>query len=544
VAAKSNVPIFAVPAGSSARIPDVSIADVFAPSLVSVGDTVSVSVTIESHAFDGRLVNVELVEGDETLVTKALALRGAEQQQIELTFQASGPGARYLTVRVTKLDEEIVHANNEDVAFVRVDDQRLRVLYIEGSPRWDFRFIKNGIRRDHGLDATVIVEAELKARAAGGEATIPNSIDEWAAYRTVILGDCGVETMTPARLDTLAAAVREKGLGLIVLAGPNHMPHGYEGTSLIDLMPVRARREMAGYDAAAHNAFKMEITPAGALHEAFRLLDEPSRNAALWARMPPFYWCAAVVRPAPGATVLASNPSIEDRFGKLPLVAYHYAGKGKSLFVGTDSTWLWRQNAGDRYFYKFWGQTIRFVARREDNEGQNCWIELRPLRSQPGEPVEIELMAFGPDGKAHLESAQSVAISGPSQPQVVSLAADAAVPGRYTGQIVTTAEGEYRFRFQPRDGESAEAVMRVQYAAEELRRPSIDRTALEMIASHSGGQVVELSELASIPEKLRGEAELIEMHREETIWDNWLTVVLLALFYCVDVAIRRLSGLS
>ena len=62
--------------------------------------------------------------------------------------------------------------------------------------------------------------------------------------------------------------------------------------------------------------------------------------------------------------MLAVNASRKGRFGKLPLVAWHYAGDGKVMFIGTDSTWMWRQNVGDRFCYRFWGQTIRFVARR------------------------------------------------------------------------------------------------------------------------------------------------------------------------------------
>ena len=68
------------------------------------------------------------------------------------------------------------------------------------------------------------------------------------------------------------------------------------------------------------------------------------------------------------------------------------------MFVGTDSTWLWRQNVGDRFFYKFWGQSIRFVARRDEATQKKSWIEVRPVRAQPGEQAQIELMAFAADG--------------------------------------------------------------------------------------------------------------------------------------------------
>jgi hypothetical protein len=545
-AARANAPVFPVPVGSTTPIRDVAIADLFTPGLVSVGDTVSVSVTVESQGFEGRQVKVELYEGDHNLQSKDLTLRGTEQQQIELTFQAMQPGAHYLTVRVTPLDEEVVRENNQDVAFVRVDDQKLKVLYVEGPPRWDFRFLKNGMRRDHGLEPSIILESELQAGTIENRLNVPGTAEDWSTYRTVILGDCSLDTLTSTSTESLAEAVREKGLGLIVLAGPNHMPHEYEGSSLVELLPVRARRNTAGYDAAAYNPFKMEITPAGALHDALRLHEEPSRNATLWAQMPPYFWCAAVLRPAPGATVLATNPSVEDRFGKLPLIAYHYAGKGKVLFIGTDSTWLWRQNVGDRYFYKFWGQTVRFVARRDEKDGNKSWIEVRPLRVQPGDRTAIELTAFAPDGTPRTEATQSVSVSGPDGiPHMVTLESDGAGQGRYVGWLVPRLQGDHRMTLETADNqEPVMAELHVQYAAEELRRPGLDRPALELLGNQSGGQLVELANLAKLPEKLHGETKFTELHREETIWDNWFTAVLLGLIYCVDVGIRRLTGLS
>ncbi len=547
VAQRAGAPVFAVPVGSATRLRDVAIVDVFTSGLVSVGDTASVSVTIESQGFDARGVKVTLTEGETQLDAKDLTLRGAEQQQIELTFEAKEPGAHYLAVNVTPLDEETVRENNRDSAYVRVDDQKVKVLYVEGLPRWDFRFLKNGMRRDHGLDPTVIVETELKTRATEDGAKIPATADDWAAFRTVILGDCAVETLGTTSIDALSEAVREKGLGLVVLAGPNQMPHAFEGTALVDLLPVRARRGVAGYDAAAYNPFRMEITPAGAGHEALRLYEEPSRNAAVWSQMPPYFWCAAVVRPAPGATVLVTNPSIEDRFGKLPLVAYHYAGKGKVLFIGTDSTWLWRQNVGDRFFYKFWGQTVRFVARRDDKDGRKSWIEVRPLRAQPGEPTEIELMAFTSDGGPRMEPNQSLSIAGGDETQPVRLDADAdpVTKGRYTGRFVPKSEGDFHIRYEPSSGDSpATAELHVAFAPEELRRPSLDRPALELLANHTGGQLVEISDLGKIPDRLTGETKFVDLHREESIWDNWFTLSLLVLVYSIDVGIRRLSGLS
>jgi hypothetical protein len=215
------------------------------------------------------------------------------------------------------------------------------------------------------------------------------------------------------------------------------------------------------------------------------------------------------------------------------------------LFVGTDETFRWRQNVGDRFFYRFWGQAVRFVARRNPKEGKKSWLEVRPVRAQPGEPAEIEVMAFGPDGSPVTEPKQAVQVQGGGSAAAVELAADPAVKGRYAGKFTPGRPGEYRFVYNPPGQKSpVEAQLRVSVAPEELRRPNVDRATLELLASTSGGQLVELPDLATIADKLGGEVKYTELHREASLWDNWLTLAVLIFLYTLDVGLRRLMGLS
>ena len=552
-AGTAGTPIFTVPAGTTATLRDVAIVDVSASSLVSVGDTARVAVTIESQGLEKRPVKVELREGDKLLDTKDLVLRTTEQQVVELTFQAKEPGPHYLTVHVPPLPEEPEHlrANNTDVAFVRVSEEKIKVLYLEGTPRWDFRFLKNAMRRDHGLggrdgnEPDIVIETEWRRRTPDQQAsTLPQKLDDLAKYHVVILGDVSPKLLAPPFVDLLVKAVRERGLGLVVEAGPQFMPHAFD-TALQDLLPVKLRSRAAGREAPVYKPFRLEISPEGTMHEAMRLYDDPGRNQNAWEHMPPYYWCAAAERPAPAATVLAWNPNVEGPYGKLPLVASHYAGQGKVLFVGTDSTWLWRQNVGDRFFYKFWGQSIRFVARHDEKNLKKSWLEARPLRAQPGEQAQLDLMAFGADGTPRADAVLPVRVVSGSEAAVAEMTADPGTKGRYTGKFKLPAVGEYRFLYEPSDGaKAAEARVRVLASIEEMRHPNVNRIALDRIASASGGQLVELPELTSILDQFKGESKLTQLHREATIWDNWLTLALLVLLYSVDVGLRRLAGLS
>ena len=154
---RDGAPVFTVPVGSTADIQDVAIIDVYTSGLVAKKDTVRVHATIEAHGFDGQPIKVELVshsrEGETVLATKELVLSGTEQQQVELTYVAEESGPQYLEVRVPEHPNESqqLRANNHDVAYVRVSEEKLKVLLLDGRPRWDFRFLKNAMRRDNGV---------------------------------------------------------------------------------------------------------------------------------------------------------------------------------------------------------------------------------------------------------------------------------------------------------------------------------------------------------------------------------------------------------
>ncbi|HVA49998.1 MAG TPA: hypothetical protein VNH11_26770 [Pirellulales bacterium] len=576
-AAEAGAPLFAVPAGSPAALRDVAVVDVFAPDLVSKGDTVHVAATLEVQGYPEQAVKAVLLEDGKTepLDSKELVLRRTEQQHVELSFEAKEPGAKTLTVKLIPAAElpEDIKDNNSDEIVVRVSDEKLRVLYVEGLPRWDFRFLKNSMRRDHGLggrglsggivagtaaggsatttapamlpsstgatdEPDIVLETEVRRRPASERNILPNSVDALAEYHTIILGDVSPALADRGFVKNLAEAVRERGVGLIVEAGPNAMPFSFE-QEFLDLLPVKIRRK-SGMEAQPYKPFKLQLSADGGLHETMRLFDDAGRNQNVWEKMPPFYWCAAVERPSPSATVLAYNASVEGRYGKLPLLAHHYAGQGKVLFVGTDSTWLWRQNVGDRFFYKFWGQALRFVARRNDDEKKKSWLEVRPVRARPGEAAQIELMALKADGALRTDATITLRVEREGAPaETVEMVADKATLGRYTGKYAPKETGNYQVVYDAQGGEKVEAQMHVRPSTEELRRPNVHLEALAQI-----GKIVQPKDLASITGELKGEPKTISLHREASIWDNWLMLTLLVTIYSVDVGLRRLSGLS
>ena len=202
----------------------------------------------------------------------------------------------------------------------------------------------------------------------------------------------------------------------------------------------------------------------------------------------------------------------------MPLVAHHYAGQGKVFFVGTDSTWGWRQNVGDRFFYKFWGQAIRFVARRDEKEAKKkSWIEARPLRAQPGEVVEIELAAMTAEGVPRQESKLSLRLVSANQDRAIEMNADPSQPR--TLHRPFPGRCRRRLSHDVRSGPRRKNDRGSNSSGQFDRRAASSPTSTCRRCGSSAKSSPSIS-LRRFPEQLKGEVKRIDLHCESSIWDK------------------------
>ena len=284
----------------------------------------------------------------------------------------------------------------------------------------------------------------------------------------------------------------------------------------------------------------MKVLATGAIHPVFRLYDSATQNRGVWSRMPEFYWAAAAERGAPAATVLAQ---LEGAGIERPLIAEQYVGRGRVLFLGTDSTYRWRRNIGDHLFYRFWGQAIRHMTQNKRRSGDTSWMQVYPARIEPGESIAVELYAVDREGNPLERSTVTVQVTGTDMVERIRLD-QAGQAGRYRGNWQPPQLGQYRLGYTDARHRAVTAAVQVASSGRELRRPIIDRDALALLAEAGSGGLLEIDEIDRLPELLQGEPQDVDFTHQEEIWDNWLTLLLLVGLYCTDVGVRRLSGLT
>ncbi len=265
--------------------------------------------------------------------------------------------------------------------------------------------------------------------------------------------------------------------------------------------------------------------------------------------LPGFYWFAEVKGLKPGAVALAVHETQSHlKHGPRPIFAFQYLGRGRTFISLVDSTWRWRRGVGNKWFYRFWGQVIRFTSagrllgkskrfsvhteQREYILKSLVRLRARVLNKQfkPIQAKEITIHMEKPEGKG--ERTEITALQVPSRPEYF----EAAVEAR--------GLGEHRVWIEDREEKVASATFRVVVPQLEYAEPRMDRPRLQEIARASGGSYYEIHEVDDIVDDVEAiEKEIAISSRSEPLWDSsWLLVLFVALL-TLEWALRKVFRL-
>ncbi len=128
-----------------------------------------------------------------------------------------------LTLTVPKTGGERFLENNAIEAPLSIRKEQLRVLVIESFPRWEYRYLRNALERDPGVEVNCLLfHPDLGKPGAGRGylAAFPKD-EELTKYDVVFLGDVGVDERPAHRgaVHGSAKAGARSGGGLVFLPG-------------------------------------------------------------------------------------------------------------------------------------------------------------------------------------------------------------------------------------------------------------------------------------------------------------------------------------
>ncbi len=268
----------------------------------------------------------------------------------------------------------------------------------------------------------------------------------------------------------------------------------------------------------------MRVTPEGWAHPAMKLIDDPAQNRQLWAALPGLFWIQPIDKLKPGASVLAEHPDERTERGPLPIFAEQRYGMGKVFFSATDETWRWRFVIGDKYFYRFWRQTIGLIAINKLLGGAKR-LTLSTARNQytVGQKVEIEAKVLDDMLRPSEQTALTATIDLPGgATQNIQLTLADPTQGIYRGSIIARKIGDYAVWMRPAQAEKPETVpFTVSMSTLESQSRRLDVETMNAVAAKTSGAAFMIDQIGQIPERIKSESVNVTTEYPTDIWDSW-----------------------
>lgn len=537
-----DTPVFTLPVGSENRLPDIEISSFDVPTFAIVGKPVRLPYSISS-ALPGNhstLLSIETGSGEK--MEKEITIPAMGKLQGNFAWTPRQTGDEILKISLPVEESEKDQSNNLLTTPISIRKESLKVLILESFPRWEYRYLRNALERDPGVEVNCVLYHPSVPAMGAGQGYLDDfpGPEELSRFDVVFLGDVGLSPgqLTEAESQALRDHVANQAAGLVFLPGFRGNQHSLLDTALADLLPVVLdEAQPRGWGSTTPGQF--ELTDLGRRSLLTRLGDSEDANSEIWASLPGFQWFAGVSRAKAGTEVLATHSSETNRYGRIPLIITKTFGTGKILFMGTDGAWRWRKGVEDRYHYRFWGQVARWMAyQRNMSSGDQMRLFYSPDRPQTGDVLTLNANVMSVGGEPLRSATVIVQATAPSG-AVKSVRLRPGGEGQwglFTGNFTPGEPGEYRISMTcAENGGTLESGIVVQGMTRERTGQPARFDVMKEIAQISRGAVIENLRMDSIIEKISELPDPEPIERRLRIWSHpgWvgLLILLLALFW-------------
>ena len=552
---EQSIPVHVVAIGPSADAEDFAVLALETPESLAPTQRLTGSVRLRDTMSPGTrfrlIVEQPAADGPPLTVWKDdLVATGQGVRTVEFDLPAADLQAEpdlgqgdvtpiELVARIEPVDGELSAANNSRRTRLQLRRGTQSVLLLDGRPRWEARYLRNTLDRDPKWELSEAIAAPGKPL---DRSELPTDRDDWFDFDVVIFGELPPDQLRADDLDNLRALVERRGSGLVVIDGQRGTIGALTDTPLGDLIPVERRGPVARV------CESMQLTPAGQLAPALRLLPDSQTNATFWPTLPPPRAAIETV-PQPGATVLLDAVLAESN-ERVPLIVQRPFGAGQVVSLAFDETWRWRYKTADRWHSRFWNQLLDSV-RPPTFAVRNDFVALdagRP-RYRPGQSAPIRVQLTQTDGRPATDAIVEAVVRVDDGPPVrMSLQADPSVPGLYRGSTPPLVAGETTVSVRASGFSDAAVDLQTGFLVEaeesaERSTTTANLDLLQELGSRSGGTFRREEDLRRLVDVLQplssGRVIESETRLRESPWLFGVIIVLLA----AEWWLRKRAGL-
>src|ERR1700733_411394 len=361
-----RLPVHTVGFGKEHLAHDVELSDVSVAPRALADSRIPATVTFHQRGYAGSKALLLVRDGDKTVGSREITFNRDGASQVETVFfSPGGAGAKNLHFLLGPLPGEENPANNSIARLLGVTDDKRRILYVEGEPRWEYKFIRRAEDDDKIVQvASMLRTTENKIYRQGIsdpkelENGFPVRPEDLFSYDGIILGSVEAGYFTPLQQELLREFVDRRGGGLLFLGGRFALGDGgWGGSSLVDLLPTYLPKSRSTFH---RDPATVELTAAGSDSPITRLMDDPAKNVDRWKKLTYLMDYQDAGTAKPGAAVLIQMTGAR----KLPLLVTQNYGRGRSAVMATSGTWRWQmsQPLGDPAHDLFWQQLLRWLV--------------------------------------------------------------------------------------------------------------------------------------------------------------------------------------
>ena len=550
----AGVPVFTVGLGREEYSRDIQLSRVDTPRSVLKGAALVVDVVVTQNGYRGETVSLQVEDEGRIVADQDVTLPDdGEPTTVRVRFTAADAGPRLFSFRVTPRPDEMVTQNNERNVLILVEDTREKILYFEGEPRWELKFVGRAVADDQNLQVAMLQRtAENKFMRIGVEDAedlvggFPRTREELFQYRAIILGSIEANFFTPDQLRMIADFVSERGGGLLMLGGQRaYAEGGYAGTPVADVLPVVLGEPTGEDDAGFFLETDVRPTRAGATHPATQIADTEEASGARWLELPPITLVNEIRDVKPGATTLLTSGD-----ESLIVLAFQRYGAGKALAFPVQDSWIWQMHADipveDQTHETLWRRLLRWLV---DGVPDQVVADLPKDRVELDESLALRAEVDDANYEEINNSQVSAWITDPDE-ELIEVPMDwtADRDGEYVASFAPRKEGLYEVRMEATsDGDllgSDTAYIRVAPSDSEYYDSTLRTPLLERVAEETGGRFYTTDTVDSLVDDIQTVGGGVTVIEERDLWDMPIFLLLFLLLMLGEWGYRRSRGLA
>jgi uncharacterized membrane protein len=561
------MPVFSVGVGRERLTRDVQVTRAETPLRVLKGAALVIDVVVTQVGYAGTKVPLIVEDNGRIVSSQEVVLpRDTESETVHVRFKASDVGPRVFRFKIPVQGGEEVSQNNQRDVLIDIYDRREKVLYLEGEPRPEPKFIRQATDADDNLQLVVlqrtaqasvtVSDKYLRLGVDGAEDLLngfPATREELFAYRGIIVGSVEASAFTPDQQRMLEDFVDVRGGGLLVVGGGRSFSEGgWADTPLSNALPVVLERRVTNTDPIANFTW-LVVRPSrtGQNHPATQISDKEADAIAKWRDLPPVS-SLNPIRPSdskPGATVLLTG--LDERNREQVVLAYQRYGKGKAIVLPVQDTWHWRMalkmSVDDPTHRTFWQRLVRWMV---DGVPDRVMVSGTPGHVQKGEPVTLTAQVVNPEYKGINDGRVTAHVTSPAgKVEDVPMEWTVKKDGEYTAKFTPSEDGVFKVTVGGSDHEGKDVGrgttnVRVAPSDAEYFDAAMRPSLLGRIAEETEGRFFRAGDTSKLVDAITFSGKGITVVEEKELWDMPIVLFCLLMLMGGEWAYRRARGLA